>query len=84
MFCFASERIACCTIALTDVNELTRPIHYRVPVVPYDADAGLEVERKPGRVTVGCRFAKFARVLIRGAVVAPIRFYRDMIGSRER
>jgi putative SOS response-associated peptidase YedK len=34
------ERIASCTIIVTDANELTRPIHDRMPVVLDKADVG--------------------------------------------
>jgi putative SOS response-associated peptidase YedK len=38
------ERIASCTIIVTDANELTRPIHDRMPVVLDKADIGLNGE----------------------------------------
>ena len=51
-----AERIASCTIIITDANELTRPIHNRMPVVLDKADirgwlsgeAGIELLKPAG------------------------------------
>jgi hypothetical protein len=82
-FCFAGERIACCTIVITDVNELTRPTRDRMPVVLDKADAASN-SGEGARLNVGCGSAKYTRALIAGAVVAATRYYRDAIRSRER
>ena len=42
------ERIASCTIIVTDANELTRPIHDRMPVVLDKADIGAWLKGEAG------------------------------------
>ena len=42
------ERIASCTIIVTDANELARPIHDRMPVVLDKADIGRWLRAEAG------------------------------------